>query len=106
MAKCEPGCGGQSLLCCALMRTWIVAAFVPLSSANQLGLSITDEELLKRMNESGNPRRAIQPEEVAEYVLEGIQNDSFWILRPLSRDGYFSRLRYLEPSADWVESLR
>ena len=36
--------------------------------------------MLELMNKSGNPRRPVQPEEVAEYVLEGIQNENFWIL--------------------------
>jgi NAD(P)-dependent dehydrogenase (short-subunit alcohol dehydrogenase family) len=41
---------------------------------------LTYAQMLDRMNKSGNQRRAIEPEEVAEYVVEGIRNDSFWIL--------------------------
>jgi hypothetical protein len=36
--------------------------------------------MLERMNASGNPRRPIEPAEVAEYVVEGIRDDTFWIL--------------------------
>ena len=42
--------------------------------------TLTYDEMLKRMNASGNPRRPVQPEEVAEYVVEGILNDTFWIM--------------------------
>ena len=42
--------------------------------------TLTYDEMLRRMNASGNPRRAVQPEEVAEYVVEGILNDTFWIM--------------------------
>ena len=28
----------------------------------------------------GNPRRPVQPLEVAEYVVEGILSDTFWIM--------------------------
>jgi short-subunit dehydrogenase len=42
--------------------------------------ALTYDEMLKRMNASGNPRRPVQPEEVAEYVVEGILNDTFWIM--------------------------
>jgi short-subunit dehydrogenase len=42
--------------------------------------ALSYDEMLKRMNDSGNPRRPVQPEEVAEYVLDGIRNDTFWIL--------------------------
>ena len=46
----------------------------------EAGPTLTYDEMLRRMNESGNPRRPVQPEEVAEYVLEGIERDTFWIL--------------------------
>ncbi len=42
--------------------------------------TITYDDLLKRMNAAGNPRRPVQPEEVADYVLEGILEGRFWIL--------------------------
>ena len=42
--------------------------------------TLTYAQMLERMNASGNPRRSIEPSEVAEYVLEGIRNDTFWIL--------------------------
>jgi hypothetical protein len=32
------------------------------------------------MNKAGNPRRPVQPAEVAAYVVEGIVADRFWIL--------------------------
>jgi NAD(P)-dependent dehydrogenase (short-subunit alcohol dehydrogenase family) len=35
---------------------------------------------IARMNAAGNPRRAVEPEEVAQYVLDAIVNDVFWIL--------------------------
>jgi NAD(P)-dependent dehydrogenase (short-subunit alcohol dehydrogenase family) len=35
---------------------------------------------LDRMNAAGNPRRAVEPGEVAEYVLEGIRDRTFWLL--------------------------
>lgn len=43
-------------------------------------LTLTYEEMLDRMNKSGNPRRPVQPLEVAEYVVEGILSDTFWIM--------------------------
>jgi hypothetical protein len=42
--------------------------------------SITYEDLLRRMNAAGNPRRPVQPEEVADYVLDGILESRFWIV--------------------------
>jgi NAD(P)-dependent dehydrogenase (short-subunit alcohol dehydrogenase family) len=42
--------------------------------------ALTYDEMLRRMNASGNPRLRVEPEEVAEYVLEGIRADRFWIL--------------------------
>ncbi len=42
--------------------------------------TVTYDDLLKRMNAAGNPRRPVQPEEVADYVLEGILEGRFWIL--------------------------
>jgi NAD(P)-dependent dehydrogenase (short-subunit alcohol dehydrogenase family) len=42
--------------------------------------TLTYDEMLRRMNASGNPRRRVEPSEVAEYVLEGIRADRFWIL--------------------------
>jgi NAD(P)-dependent dehydrogenase (short-subunit alcohol dehydrogenase family) len=42
--------------------------------------TLTYAQMLERMNKSGNPRRPIEPAEVAEYVVEGIRNDTFWIL--------------------------
>ena len=42
--------------------------------------SVTYDDLLKRMNAAGNPRRPVQPEEVAEYVLDGILQSRFWIV--------------------------
>ena len=47
---------------------------------------MTYDELLERMNKAGNPRRPVQPDEVATYVLDGIRNDTFWIL-PDGRHG-------------------
>ena len=44
------------------------------------GPTMTYEELLERMNKAGNPRRPVQPDEVAAYVVEGIEADRFWIL--------------------------
>jgi NAD(P)-dependent dehydrogenase (short-subunit alcohol dehydrogenase family) len=44
------------------------------------GPTMTYEELLDRMNKAGNPRRPVQPAEVAAYVVEGIEADRFWIL--------------------------
>jgi NAD(P)-dependent dehydrogenase (short-subunit alcohol dehydrogenase family) len=35
---------------------------------------------IARMNAAGNPRRAVEPEEVAQYVLDAIRNDVFWVL--------------------------
>jgi len=35
---------------------------------------------IARMNAAGNPRRAVEPEEVAEYVLDAVRNDIFWVL--------------------------
>ncbi len=43
-------------------------------------ITVTYDDLLKRMNQAGNPRRPIQPEEVADYVLDGIVEGRFWIL--------------------------
>ncbi len=42
--------------------------------------ALTYDELLRRMNESGNPRQRVEAAEVAAYVLEGIRTDTFWIL--------------------------
>jgi NAD(P)-dependent dehydrogenase (short-subunit alcohol dehydrogenase family) len=42
--------------------------------------ALTYDEMLRRMNASGNPRRRVEPDEVAEYVLEGIRSGTFWIL--------------------------
>jgi NAD(P)-dependent dehydrogenase (short-subunit alcohol dehydrogenase family) len=42
--------------------------------------SVSYDDLLKRMNEAGNPRRPVQPEEVADYVLDGISTGRFWIV--------------------------
>jgi NAD(P)-dependent dehydrogenase (short-subunit alcohol dehydrogenase family) len=42
--------------------------------------TLTYAQMLERMNKSGNPRRPIEPDEVAEYVVEGIRDDRFWIL--------------------------
>ena len=42
--------------------------------------TFTYDELLERMNKAGNPRRPVQPEEVAAYVVEAIEADRFWIL--------------------------
>jgi NAD(P)-dependent dehydrogenase (short-subunit alcohol dehydrogenase family) len=41
---------------------------------------VTYDDLLKRMNDAGNPRRPVQPEEVADYVLDGIVEGRFWIV--------------------------
>ena len=41
---------------------------------------VTYDELLNRMNAAGNPRRPVQPEEVADYVLNGILQARFWIV--------------------------
>jgi NAD(P)-dependent dehydrogenase (short-subunit alcohol dehydrogenase family) len=38
------------------------------------------DELLRRMNASGNPRQRVEPEEVAQYVVDGIRAGRFWIL--------------------------
>jgi NAD(P)-dependent dehydrogenase (short-subunit alcohol dehydrogenase family) len=38
------------------------------------------QAFLARMNAAGNPRRAVEAKEVAEYVLEAIRSDVFWIL--------------------------
>jgi NAD(P)-dependent dehydrogenase (short-subunit alcohol dehydrogenase family) len=35
---------------------------------------------IARMNAAGNPRRAVEPEEVAQYVLDAVRNDTFWAL--------------------------
>ncbi len=35
---------------------------------------------IARMNAAGNPRRAVEPEEVAQYVLDALRNDIFWVL--------------------------
>jgi NAD(P)-dependent dehydrogenase (short-subunit alcohol dehydrogenase family) len=35
---------------------------------------------IARMNAAGNPRRAVEPEEVAEYILDAVRNDIFWVL--------------------------
>jgi NAD(P)-dependent dehydrogenase (short-subunit alcohol dehydrogenase family) len=43
-------------------------------------IKVTYDDLLKRMNAAGNPRRAVQPEEVADYVLDGILDGRFWIV--------------------------
>jgi hypothetical protein len=42
--------------------------------------TLTYDEMLRRMNASGNPRQRVEPIEVAEYVVDGITNDTFWIL--------------------------
>ena len=42
--------------------------------------SVTYDDLLKQMNAAGNPRRPVQPEEVADYVLDGILQSRFWIV--------------------------
>src|SRR3954454_23805661 len=42
--------------------------------------TLSYDEMLRRMDASGNPRRPVPPEEVAEYVVEGILNDTFWIM--------------------------
>jgi NAD(P)-dependent dehydrogenase (short-subunit alcohol dehydrogenase family) len=42
--------------------------------------SVTYDDLLRRMNDAGNPRRPVQPEEVADYVLDGILEGRFWIV--------------------------
>jgi NAD(P)-dependent dehydrogenase (short-subunit alcohol dehydrogenase family) len=42
--------------------------------------TLTYDELLERMNKAGNPRRPVEPEEVATYVMEAIEADRFWIL--------------------------
>jgi NAD(P)-dependent dehydrogenase (short-subunit alcohol dehydrogenase family) len=38
------------------------------------------QAFIQRMNAAGNPRQAVEPEEVAEYVLEAIHNKTFWVL--------------------------
>lgn len=48
------------------------------------------DDLLKLMNEAGNPRRPVQPAEVADYVLEGIMEERFWIM-PAERHGDIAR---------------
>ena len=55
------------------------AEFAPIEPREEAP-TLTYAQMLERMNASGNPRRPIEPSEVAEYVLEGIRNDSFWIL--------------------------
>ena len=42
--------------------------------------TLTYDEMLRRMNASGNPRQRVEPVEVAEYVVDGITNGTFWIL--------------------------
>lgn len=48
--------------------------------AGRKEFTVTYDDLLKRMNAAGNPRRPVQPEEVADYVLDGIIEGRFWIL--------------------------
>ena len=43
------------------------------------GPALTYEQMLERMNKAGNFRRHVEPMEVAEYVVDGIANDTFWI---------------------------
>jgi NAD(P)-dependent dehydrogenase (short-subunit alcohol dehydrogenase family) len=50
------------------------------SRAAQAQPPLTYDELLQRMNASGNPRERVEAKEVAEYVLDGIRSDRFWIL--------------------------
>jgi NAD(P)-dependent dehydrogenase (short-subunit alcohol dehydrogenase family) len=47
---------------------------------------VTAEETIRRMNERGNSRTLVEPDEVAQYVLEGLYEERFWIL-PKSRHG-------------------
>jgi NAD(P)-dependent dehydrogenase (short-subunit alcohol dehydrogenase family) len=44
-----------------------------------VGPALSYEEMLDRMNKAGNHRRHVEPAEVAEYVVDGIANDTFWI---------------------------
>ena len=55
------------------------AEYAPLEPREEAP-TLTYAQMLERMNASGNPRRSIEPAEVAEYVVEGIRNDTFWIL--------------------------
>ncbi|MDA8047764.1 MAG: SDR family NAD(P)-dependent oxidoreductase [Actinomycetota bacterium] len=38
------------------------------------------QAFIARMNAAGNPRRPVEATEVAEYVLEAIRQDVFWVL--------------------------
>jgi NAD(P)-dependent dehydrogenase (short-subunit alcohol dehydrogenase family) len=38
------------------------------------------DAFIARMNAAGNPRRAVEAKEVAEYVLDAVRNDIFWVL--------------------------
>jgi NAD(P)-dependent dehydrogenase (short-subunit alcohol dehydrogenase family) len=38
------------------------------------------DQVLARMNDAGNERVPVEPEEVAEYVLEALASGSFWIM--------------------------
>jgi NAD(P)-dependent dehydrogenase (short-subunit alcohol dehydrogenase family) len=53
---------------------------------------VTYAEMLARMNARGNPRRPIEPEEVAEYVLDAVRDGTFWVLpnerHPDARDNF------------------
>jgi NAD(P)-dependent dehydrogenase (short-subunit alcohol dehydrogenase family) len=51
-----------------------------------LGPALSYEEMLERMNKAGNHRRPVQPAEVAEYVLDGIRHDTFWIFPDARHD--------------------
>ncbi|HUP71985.1 MAG TPA: SDR family NAD(P)-dependent oxidoreductase [Acidimicrobiales bacterium] len=55
------------------------AEYAPLEPREEAP-TLTYAQMLERMNASGNPRRSIEPTEVAEYVVEGIRDDTFWIL--------------------------
>jgi NAD(P)-dependent dehydrogenase (short-subunit alcohol dehydrogenase family) len=44
-----------------------------------IGPALSYEEMLERMNRAGNHRRHVEPAEVAEYVVDGIVHDTFWI---------------------------
>lgn len=54
--------------------------------------SSTYEEILERMNKAGNPRRPIEPAEVAAYVVDAIESGAFWVLpdhrHPDARDNF------------------
>lgn len=71
-----PGTINTGLFTSARNRTNEFARVVPREDPTPL----TYDEMLARMNASGNPRRPIQPDEVAEYVIDGIRNRQFWIL--------------------------